>query len=145
MSILKKHCTMIIKKFQGTDAQLYALVAPLVMDVAVIRKNNNYPFKTSDNHLWFVALNEGKVIGFMPVENRLNKMYIDNYYVEEDSEKLLTAFIEKAIEEFAHEYPISAMAHIRHVDVFRACGFVEKKVWKLYVKMEYEVDGKSKK
>lgn len=136
---------MIIKKFQGTDAQLYALVAPLVMDVAIIRKNNNYPFKTSDNHLWFVALNEGKVIGFMPVENRLNKMYIDNYYVEEDSEKLLTAFIEKAIEEFAHEYPISAMAHIRHVDVFSACGFVEKKVWKLYVKMEYEVDGKSKK
>ena len=94
---------MIIKKFQGTDAQLYALVAPLVMDVAVIRKNNNYPFKTSDNHLWFVALDEGKVIGFMPVENRLNKMYIDNYYVEEDSEKLLTAFIEKAIEEFAHD------------------------------------------
>ncbi len=136
---------MIIKKFQGTEERLYALVAPLVMDPSVIRKNNNYPFKTSCNYLWFVALDEGKVIGFMPVENRLDSAYIDNYYLAEESTELLTALIERVKEEYAHKCPILAMAHVRHGDVFCACGFSEKKVWKLYVKMVYQVNGKFEK
>ena len=35
---------MIVEKLPGTDARLYALVAPLVMSVPIIRQNNNYPF-----------------------------------------------------------------------------------------------------
>ena len=37
-----------IMKLNGTDKQLYKLVAPLVMDPEVLKMNNNYPFKTTD-------------------------------------------------------------------------------------------------
>ena len=42
-------------QLKGKDKQLYRLLAPLVMDPEVIRANNNYPFKTNDNFVWFVA------------------------------------------------------------------------------------------
>ena len=38
---------MNIERFSGTDERLYRAVAPLVMNPAVLRQNNNYPFKTS--------------------------------------------------------------------------------------------------
>jgi hypothetical protein len=38
---------MKIMTLQGTDKLLYELVAPLVMNPAILRQNNNYPFKTS--------------------------------------------------------------------------------------------------
>lgn len=37
---------MNILKLQGLDGRLFDLVAPLVMNPAVLRQNNNYPFKT---------------------------------------------------------------------------------------------------
>lgn len=46
---------MKIEKFSGTDPQLYKLVAPLVMSPGILRQNNNYPFKTSIHHIWFVT------------------------------------------------------------------------------------------
>ena len=35
---------MKIMTLQGTDKLLYELVAPLVMNPAILRQNNNYPF-----------------------------------------------------------------------------------------------------
>ena len=35
---------MNILKLQGLDGRLFDLVAPLVMNPAVLRQNNNYPF-----------------------------------------------------------------------------------------------------
>ena len=87
---------MIVEKLPGTDARLYALVAPLVMSVPIIRQNNNYPFKTSRKHLWFIALERGEVKGFMPVERKTAGACIDNYYLAGDSSELLTSLIEKA-------------------------------------------------
>ena len=43
---------MKIMTLQGTDKLLYELVAPLVMNPAILRQNNNYPFKTSRSHVW---------------------------------------------------------------------------------------------
>ena len=42
---------MNILKLQGLDGRLFDLVAPLVMNPAVLRQNNNYPFKTTRNHV----------------------------------------------------------------------------------------------
>ena len=39
-------CVMDIVKLQGTDRKLYEFVCPLVMNPAILRQNNNYPFKT---------------------------------------------------------------------------------------------------
>lgn len=134
----KKCSTMIIEKLPGTEERLYALVAPLIMSVPVIRQNNNYPFKTSRKHLWLVALDEGKVVGFMPAESRPSGVFIDNYYSVSDSPELLMLLAREAIAEFAGTSPLYVMAHMRHADLFKACGFVEVKRWKLYVKMEYQ-------
>ncbi len=131
---------MIIEKLSGVDDRMYELVAPLVMNETVIRQNNNYPFKTSCKHIWFIAIDEGEVVGFMPVKNTLRENRIDNYYVAGEDPELLTALIEAAKEEFLSDFPLTAMAHVRHVDLFRACGFTDVKEWKLYVKLECHVD-----
>lgn len=128
---------MIIEKVQGTEPRLYTLVAPLTMSIPIIRQNNNYPFKTSRKHLWFVALAGKEVEGFMPVERRTVGAVIDNYYISGDSHELLTALVDSAIDEFSQECPLYAMVHTRHEEVFSACGFIEVKRWKLYVKMKY--------
>ena len=59
---------MEIEKLGGTTERLYRLVAPLVMKPCILRENNNYPFKTSMHHIWFIAIEEERVVGFMPVE-----------------------------------------------------------------------------
>ena len=48
-----------IIELNGTEKRLYQLVAPLVMNPKVLKQNNNYPFRTSENFKWFVAV-EGK-------------------------------------------------------------------------------------
>ncbi len=132
---------MIIEKLSGTDERMYALIAPLVMSLPIIRQNNNYPFKTSRKHVWFVAIEEGEVIGFMPVERMLKEARIDNYYAAGDDPELLTALIDLAKREFVEECPVYAIAHMRHAHLFRACGFSDVKEWRLYVKLGYDVDG----
>ena len=53
---------MNILKLQGLDGRLFDLVAPLVMNPAVLRQNNNYPFKTTRNHVWYIAMDEQRVL-----------------------------------------------------------------------------------
>lgn len=65
---------MIVEKLPGTDARLYALVAPLVMSVPIIRQNNNYPFKTSRKHLWFIALERGEVKVLCLLKEKLREL-----------------------------------------------------------------------
>lgn len=134
----ERDAAMIIEKFSGVEPRLYALVAPLVMSVPVIRQNNNYPFKTSRKHVWFVVRDKSGVQGFVPVERRTSYALVDNYYVAGDSSDLLTTLVGKAVDEFARECPLYAMVHMRHAELFAACGFVEVKCRKLYVKMKYE-------
>ena len=81
-----------IMKLNGTDKQLYKLVAPLVMDPEVLKMNNNYPFKTTDKFVWFVAVSGKKVVGFIPIEQRGNVAIINNYYIDK------TILIEQVVE-----------------------------------------------
>lgn len=60
-------------QLHGTDKQLYKIVAPLVMDPEVLKMNNNYPFKTTDKFIWFIATNGKHVVGFLPVELKMEK------------------------------------------------------------------------
>ena len=53
-----------IIQLQGTDKRLYELVAPLVMNPEILKQNYNYPFRTSEDFVWFVAVDKKKVIGF---------------------------------------------------------------------------------
>ena len=49
---------MNIVKLNGEDTELYRRVAHLVMNREVLASNNNYPFKTSSEHIWFVACDD---------------------------------------------------------------------------------------
>ena len=55
----------------------------MVMDPEVIRANNNYPFKTGEEYVWFIAIEDKEVVGFVPVEQKSRKKaVINNYYVK---------------------------------------------------------------
>lgn len=136
---------MKIEKISGTDPQLYRLVAPLVMSPAILRQNNNYPFKTSIHHVWFVSTDLNTVQGFIPVEIKAHNVTIDNYYISGDNPKLLSQMIDKITDTFGRDYPIYSVTHTRHINIFQEKGFSIVKEWKLYVKMEWKGDDDSSK
>ena len=122
-------------KLNGLDKRLYQLVAPLVMNPEVLKANNNYPFKTSQEFTWFILLRGKKVKGFIPVEERTNKLIINNYYVEENRNDLLSLLLSEVIQAFGNERQLWAVAFMQDQTVFEEHGFVVDKEWKLYVKM----------
>ena len=116
---------MKIMTLQGTDKLLYELVAPLVMNPAILRQNNNYPFKTSRSHVWYIAFHETAVVGFMPVKKGHLYYSIDNYFVSGDDPSVLSELLEEVIK------------HKRHVKVFSQKKFQTCVEWKNYDKMHY--------
>lgn len=132
---------MKIIRLEGNDPQLYALVAPLVMNPAVLRQNNNYPFKTTPRHVWYVAVaDDGDVVAFMPLKKTVAGYCIDNYYVASDDETLFDALIERIVAEMGKE-SLVAMVHKRHTSRFASHGFSLAHTLVKYDKMAY--DGKS--
>lgn len=129
---------MDIIKLPGTNKRLYELVCSLVMNPAVLRQNNNYPFKTSAKYVWYVATEEGQTIGFMPVKaTETNNYLIDNYYVNGDNFTLLKSLLEEVIKDHKDEANIWATVHKRHVELFVQNGFRIHVEWKNYDKMKY--------
>lgn len=127
-----------IKRLHGTEEELYRLVAPLVMNPAVLKQNNNFPFRTSEKFQWFVALNEEeRVIGFVPVECRRTGGVINNYYVENKDADVLEELVKQSMEAVS-EKTLSAVSFREDKEVFHRLGFVEEKQWTRYVKMRKE-------
>ena len=110
---------MDVIKFQGTDKKLYELIGPLVMSPAVLRQNNNYPFKTGNKYVWYVATEDDQVSGFIPVK-RTSTYYhvIDNYYIKGDSEPVLCRLLAEVIADKADQGELWAVTHKRHVEQF---------------------------
>lgn len=132
---------MQIIQLKGKDKHLYRLIAPLVMDSEVIRANNNYPYKTGENFVWFVALEDKEVVGFIPVEEKRGKRcIINNYYVNTDGEKreeilslLLTAILKEYI---PGEWLVNTVTLIQDKESFEKFEFISlDKKWTRYVKM----------
>lgn len=123
-------------QLQGTESKLYRLVAPLVMDPDVLRRNNNYPFKTTENYVWFVAINGKLVVGFIPVELRGKTAIINNYYVDEKEEEVLPLLISEVVAALGAEKKLSSVTLTEHRSVFEEQGFTVEKEWKRYVKMQ---------
>lgn len=62
---------MKVIQLKGLDADLYPLIGPLVMNPKVLKANNNYPFKTTENYQWYIAVDDQEeVVGFLPVEDK---------------------------------------------------------------------------
>ena len=94
-----------IVQLHGTDKKLYELVAPLVMSPEVLKQNYNYPFRTSEEYEWFVALDNKHVVGFVPVEHKKYECVINNYYIKERNVDTLKLLLEKVLEKQGEEFP----------------------------------------
>lgn len=128
---------MEIIRINGTDKKLYELVAPLVMNPAVLRQNNNYPFKTSHRHKWFIALDDGNVAGFMPVKDSGSRPSIDNYYVSGDDDDVIDMLLSAVTKDPDYNGTLTALVHKRHVKAFARNGFSTFTEWTNYEKMDY--------
>ena len=59
---------MKIRQIEDNDPELYSLIAPLVMNPKVLKSNNNYPFKNFSGTVWYIAMEDSDISGFMPFE-----------------------------------------------------------------------------
>ena len=134
---------MNILKLGGLDCRLFELVAPLVMNPAVLRQNNNYPFKTTRKYVWYVAEDGGRVLGFMPVTMAETNDRVDNYYISGDDSSVMERLLDGVIRDFSFGLPLVAIVHERHVEGFSRKNFISCVEWKRYVKMRYHEGGKS--
>ena len=125
-----------IRQLQGTDKRLYELVAPLVMNPEILKQNYNYPFRTSEDFVWFVAVDKKKVIGFIPVEEKKKEYVINNYYIESNNEDTLKLLLEKVISETNTSKELTSVTFMEHSSLFKDLGFSEEKIWTRYVKMK---------
>ena len=125
-----------IIQLQGTDKRLYELVAPLVMNPEILKQNYNYPFRTSEDFVWFVAVDKKKVIGFIPVEEKKKEYVINNYYIESNNEDTLKLLLEKVISETNTSKELTSVTFMEHSSLFKVLGFSEEKIWTRYVKMK---------
>lgn len=123
-------------KMAGASQELYKCVAPLVMNPDILKYNHNYPFKTSESFIWFVAFYEKKVLGFFPVEVRKKTIVINNYYVENDDESVFAGLLEAVIDEFQDTNKIlEAVVQKIHESFFSVQNFEIERMWSTYLKM----------
>ena len=125
-----------IIKLQRTDKRLYELVAPLVMNPELLKQNYNYPFRTSEDFVWFVAVDKKKVIGFIPVEEKKKEYVINNYYIESNNEDTLKLLLEKVISETNTSKELTSVTFMEHSSLFKDLGFSEENIWTRYVIMK---------
>ena len=133
-----------IIQLQGTDKRLYELVAPLVMNPEILKQNYNYPFRTSEDFVWFVAVDKKKVIGFIPVEEKKKEYVINNYYIESNNEDTLKLLLEKVISETNTSKELTSVTFMEHSSLFKDLGFSEEKIWTRYVKMKKDINNRYK-
>ena len=137
---------MEIIRFKGTDKKLYSLVAPLVMNAEVLKQNNGFPFKTSEEHTWYVAVNGKKAVGFLPfVHKGGRRIYIDNYFIQSDDAVILDALLDQVTDDYYPDTDVTALVHKRHVPLFKRNHFRTTKDWKNYETMQYEPETNSQK
>lgn len=74
------------------------------MNPDVLSANNNYPFKTTEHYVWFIAVDKKSVVGFMPVERRRSGCVINNYYVCDDNRETLSLLITTTLEAIGSKY-----------------------------------------
>lgn len=125
-----------IVQLHGTDKKLYELVAHLVMSPEVLKQNYNYPFRTSEKYEWFIALDDNRVVGFVPVEHKKYECVINNYYIKERNGDTLRLLLEKVLEKQGEEDSLTAVSFVEDREVFSGLGFSEEKVWTRYVRMK---------
>ena len=127
---------MEIIKLEGEDQRLYYLVAHLIMNEKVLSYNLNYPYKTSQEYRWFIAVENGDTLGFIPVKLIDGKAIINNYYVADDDKDVFSMLLKEIVQELLPDFEIESVTQVQHVSYFEQNGFSITFYWKRYVKMK---------
>ncbi len=125
------HDEIRIEKVWGTDNRLYELIAPFVMNPEVIRLNGGYPFKNTEDHLWYISV-KGKnmVTGFISIVND----HLCNDFTWQDKD-LLRILIERALMDVEKGTPVTFVADNSDRPLLEEMGFSVEKEWTKYFKM----------
>ncbi|GAB6119903.1 phospholipase D-like domain-containing protein [Dysgonomonas termitidis] len=125
------HDEIRIEKVWGTDNRLYELIAPFVMNPEVIRLNGGYPFKNTEDHLWYISV-KGKnmVTGFISIVND----HLCNDFTWQDKD-LLRILIERALMDVEKGTPVTFVADNSDRPLLEEMGFSVEKQWTKYFKM----------
>jgi hypothetical protein len=114
----------------GTEKRLYDLIAPLVLSPFVIQQNRGIAFKTSRKHVWILSVEENeKCTGFLPMQLKNNRGEINNYYIQDRNEELLSALLTDALA-FAQTQNlkiIDIITQIEDYETIQKIGFVVEK------------------
>ena len=117
---------MDIIKLQGTDKKLYELIAPLVLNPAVLRQNNNYPFKTGPKYTWYIAIEKEQILGFIPIkQTSVSSLMINNYYIKGDNLTILDKLLSEILANINSDIELWATVHKRHVELRTNAIFLE--------------------
>lgn len=127
---------MEIIELAGDDLRLYYLVGHLVMDEEVLKYNLNYPYKTSPEYRWFVAVDAGTTLGFVPAKLKNGKAALNNYYIADDDTAVLSALLKEAVRSLSPAFEVESVTQVRHIPVFSNFGFSIELTWKKYVRMK---------
>lgn len=130
---------MEIRQIQYDDPELYSMIAPLVMNPKVLKGNNNYPFKNFPGSVWYVAVEDGDVSGFMPLKKNSSGVYIDNYYIADDNPDTIDTLLDSITEEIPVNSILTALVHKRHVGDFKRNHFNTIKELTNYDMMQYDL------
>ncbi|MDR0541704.1 MAG: hypothetical protein LBH19_05770 [Dysgonamonadaceae bacterium] len=110
---------MVMEILYGTEKRLYDLIAPLVLNPAVIRQNRGFAFKTTPKHRWIVFIEEeDKCTGFLPIQIRNNVGKINNYYVKNQDEEIFSSLLKKALD-YAKRQNFEALDIIAQIEDYK--------------------------
>lgn len=135
-NVNQKEYMIKVLQLSGTEDELYRLVGPLVMNPKVLRQNLNFPFRTTENFIWFLAEEEGQVLGFMPVERKRIEMVINNYYVQNKNREILSLLLKKVINVLGKQGDLASVTFVEDAELFAQFGFKEEKKWTRYLRMK---------
>ncbi len=126
---------MAIEKIFGFDQHLYHLIAPFVMNPEVIRLNGGYPFKNSEDHVWYVLIAEKNMVkGFISLVG--NKLCNDFTWQDND---VLEQLIQRAVMDVEKGSNITFIADSHDLPLLEKLGFSMVKQGTKYFKMSKKV------
>lgn len=123
--------TIRIEKIWGTDHTLYNLIGPFVMNPDVIRINGGYPFKNTEDHLWYISIvGKNMITGFISIAD--NKLCNDFTWNDYD---LLELLIQRVISDLEKDTVIYFIANSDDLPTLKKLGFTIEKPGVNYFKM----------
>lgn len=108
---------MRIRRIRDDEPELYRLIAPSVMNPKVLKSNNNYPFKNFSGTVWYVAMGDGDISGFMPLKKNNADFYIDNYYISDDAPDIIDGPLDSITEDIPVNSILTALVYNSDVTI----------------------------